>query len=341
MSISEEGYESPTQVDPQRFTNGSVGSPFIFQNGVDSDSSTDSEDNEHQVQQEIPEPEVVIVVANDHDEDNWEVASKVELDPDDHYKATLPIEVEGMYSTLIIEGGKTTRATSLQNVFIKNMFTMVACYVMDEISTTADAMRFVSLRKLAEQRFDTMMKNLPKREYEKSAFFCYMPDNNWPDFFIAYVAELYQPVKNGKQSPGAKWAANETALKNLAIEDQMKYYVGHKIHEEYVTAKGLVNMHLYKAWKDNEKLPSGFALEALFRAVRKSLWRMEAYRRAKNSTKSSLKRTQQAAGGAAVVIDIAAEDEAVRDKATAVLGTLTYEWYPDYWLAFVMYSAPA
>lgn len=69
------------------------------------------------------------------------------------------------------------------------------------------------------------------------------------------------------------------------------------------------------------------------RAIRKTMWRAEAYRRAGNSLSSQALRK---AGG-----DEADVEAALLVKAEQNYKLMNNSWYPDFWLAFAMYSIPA
>lgn len=298
---------------------------------------------------------------------NWHAPSKFEWRDEEKGKSR-PLEVTSVYMTLMVEGQKTSKAATLQKSFVNQLFTLVAVHVMDGIATKVSTVHKKELWALCETRFDECFHNMHKKKYEQEELFHLLVDaeenplhsvkgpHAWPACFATYCKDLYKPTtKEGKASVGMTWAKKEARLRDLNDEDKMKAFVGKKVHETYTEAKGQISMHLAKQWIPPHEIHSGFTIEYVFKEIRRTLWRMEAYKRAKNNLKQAMSRKK--AGKAEEEPEEEAEEESVKSKKKSGMSTVSeaeiearaesnlnnfdFSWYPDYWLTFVLYSVPA
>lgn len=273
---------------------------------------------------------------------------KQELDWTVHEdREPLPDEMEGMYRTLVENGG-----TSQKESYAKNVFTMLSCIVMDAICTSGKEMKATAQYYACEKNFTQLRETFPKTEYGKRMLFHFFEGGKWPACFTEYCDKLYADVKG----VGKKWANNYAPAKGLQATLQIQIYVGSKIKDAWSDAKRDIQKYLAKKWKPPHTLASGWTEEGFFRMLRRSLFKGICWERAKASQSTKKFRAKPGKGNNAETESLS-EEAPVAEKVTNEAATVltremraqkglekmltTHDWYPNYWMAFVMYGQPS
>lgn len=234
----------------------------------------------------------------------------------------LPEELVGMYRTLVLNGGKQS-----QNTYVKNLWTMLSCYVMDGICTSGKTLKEFAQYYACEKSFNELLKTFPKTEYAKRMLFSHYEDGKWPACFKEFCMEL---SKEKEMEAAKKWAKGKPAAKELDEEDQMKLYIGYKIKEAWKDAKRDIQKYLAPKWVKPHELRSGWTEEGFYRMLRRSLFGGVCWERAKASESTTNSRNGK---------NVMTTEERAQKGLDKMLAT--YDWYPNYWMAFVMYGPPA
>lgn len=271
----------------------------------------------------------------------------------------LPDELDGMYTELV-----SSNKQALINMYNRNMWVMISCYVMDGITCSGQSLREELQFMACEKALGELLKTFPKGDYHKHVLFDTLPDKKWPAFFTQSMDKMYAD-EGGKGVAWAKGYIGAKRVGTISKEDMIKLFIGKKMHGLFKDAKGCIQKYLQPKWC--RALPSGWSDVSFMRMLRRSLWGGRAMELAKSSFAANKSRTTQdpsdepkekGKGGKAknkaaqknlltdeekALAAIAAEDmEKEREEiAEKNLEGMGYDWYPDYWMAFIMFGRPA
>ena len=115
-----------------------------------------------------------------------------------------------------------------------------------------------------------------------------------------------------------------------------RHYCGSQILDTARAAKREITNRLNPKWISPADLKSGETPTAVMSALRRSLWEPECYMKAKLNVKSAIYRKAEYT----VAPDFVEAVHVERITNEKVLA-MTFDWYPDYWLSFVLLSVPA
>ena len=141
------------------------------------------------------------------------------------------------------------------------------------------------------EQFMHVYKNFHMKERNNEIFFQEVPHFNgrWPQSFTAYVDRV------STESPSADWRSRHVKLDKLTNNVELeeisfrKYYFGSKLWDYYTDAKKYINGNMNKLYVKSSSMKSGQNETGVFREVRKRLWTVECFPKAKISVDNALK----------------------------------------------------
>ncbi|KAJ1396272.1 hypothetical protein B484DRAFT_407379, partial [Ochromonadaceae sp. CCMP2298] len=157
----------------------------------------------------------------------------------------------------------------------------------------------------------------------------------WPLFFQDYIKDFRFGAATKTATSLLK---GKSPYKKGWSEDHVRLAcIGDKIRKRAVEIKSIMTSVYVPLFVPSSQLKSGKTQEQLFRAIRKSMWPVQAAKHADDFAKS--KRQRQKTAGLPWTEE---QDKAwFQTRVELNFRTLDHHWYPDHWLVFVNYSLPA
>lgn len=219
-------------------------------------------------------------------------------------------------------------------VLCENIFSLVCSLVCERITTSGETMTD-----------DNKMALYPKYYYEQClacGIDSYLQDQLfhhvsshftrdaegtliWPPFYSKYIHEKYET----RPLTGVQKNRSRT-LKKISDEEGMRYNFALAIKTAASEAKTEINNRLTKLWRD--PLDSGETPSGLFDAIRETTKMRDAYLRAEAAVNT--KWPKKSRHGTLY-------EEAIRSKQEKFILQAPPSYFPNYWLTFAFYAAPA
>jgi hypothetical protein len=304
--------EEPTQIDGTFHGDGDDGEGGIgYDNGGEQEEENEDEDaegvegndqNEYEdLDREIPA--------------NWDHPTDVSMDRLNLYND----EVEQMIK--VIDSKKLMKA----------LYTMSCCVVFDFVSTQHPTMSATDLGITCTETFKAHIATFPLKAYARDHLLRFFPNNTWPAKYVEFIRKemAKQPTKSAllsAQYAGVPQAQHKALRFGLAVKKMC------------LDAKGMVNMYLVPNYKPEEELPSGHTKEQHLRAIRSSLWAIEAHTLATGARRSAAHRRRQKDKAALTPQEMEVAFELAREKAFRKFND---NYYPHEFLVFLLFSLPA
>ncbi len=216
---------------------------------------------------------------------------------------------------------------------IQALFSMSCSIVFDFVSAQMGTMSVIDLATTTSctDAFKAPMDSFPKKAYAREKLLHLFPNSTWPAAYVSFVKSQLR-VK-----PTAKAIASNT-YNGVVPAQYCSVRFGLALKTRSKATKAFVNMNLLPNYVPEEKLPSGHTKEQLLRAIRGSLWAVEAQNKAQSAMRAAASRRKRNHQPEPTAEAVDAAFVLARSKAFCKFND---KYYPQEFLVFLLFSAPA